>query len=285
MSDASGEHRLDYMYVGDGDGNWEDDDYYPRSPRADAEDVARQQQQQQQQVLRDSPFVPCTKLRDSEWAKPHNSYHLGGCDEFELGPDCELDELFAVAAGAAGNAAPNKASNSARAAVRHLRGISGADTSVTSPHMNVFWLTPYIFLARGHGAEMIDSESEDRLTVILRLDTDPDSSGSAHADADSTIYSIGCRTRLPSDDTDRSGLVAAVDLLVALVAGRSWVRLKLSTRRTLRPLSASTEALQRLVAAPTATAGLAKFGSSTMAYRTSSGDRSWEAFMRARGWP
>lgn len=243
MSDDSGEeHRPgdDYV-VGDGDGDWDD---HARSHRAnddEEEDMGRQQQ-----PLPDSPFVPITKLRDADWAKRQNSYQLSRCAEFELGPECSLDELAAAA-----DASHN---TTATAAVRHLLGLSAADNS-SFYQIYLFWITPYVFLARGMAANNIDRESQDRFTVIFRLETKYDTSGSttaAAAAAAPTSYSIGCRTRLPDndDDADRSGLVAAVDLLVRLVANQPWVHMTLSTRRTLRPLSASTAALQQLVGAP-----------------------------------
>jgi hypothetical protein len=252
-----------------------DDGSYERARAVLAEEKAEPELEVEKgRKLPDSPFVPCSRIREFEWVKRQNMYHLRSCVEFELRPDWSVDDLSAAAA--------TSDSSAGKTAARQLLGLEKGARK--SSQLHFFWISPWIFLARGPGAETIDTESKDRFTLILRVDTKNGIAGAAAAAAapSSMSYSIGCRTRLPSENTaDRC---REVELLVALFAGgfRSWEHIALSTRRALRPLSASTQVLKDMWRLPTVGAGLAKFSSTTAAWRTSSGKPSLEAFTRQR---
>jgi hypothetical protein len=230
-------------FVNNTDSSDDDDDAfgsYERSRAVLAEEKAEQEEEKVRK-LPDSPFVACSRIREFEWVKKHhpNMYHLRSCVEFELRPDWSVADLAAAAA--------TSGSSAAKTAARQLLGLEKGARK--SSQLHFFWISPWIFLARGPGAKTIDTESKDRFTLILRVDTKTGIAGATAAAAPSSMsYSIGCRTRLPSDNrADRCG---EVELLVALFAGgfRSWEHIALSTRRALRPLSASTQVLKDIVA-------------------------------------
>ena len=150
-------HIIDYdiVHIGAND-NADDYDVYDRSrslwERAVLEEELSQPiQEELSQPIPDSPFVSCTRLRESPWVKRLHNYRLSRCVEYELRPDWGLYDLATAASSSASMAVVG----------HHLLGLAKGDKG--SSQMHLIWLTPCIFLARGPGAErsipiaMVDS--------------------------------------------------------------------------------------------------------------------------------